>query len=206
MLNTRFLIAEWHLLGASKNTSHANIVQLLFWHHWGNVGNMKTPFQKSPAKQLKAAHREDSACPLPVPARFVLSCPLPVPARFVLSHVHSRDQKNDCVLYKSNRTLLTDDFAVKFNLNPLYRINSKGNTQKQAYQRYSTEQGTQGDLENDQDWVFTVTRQTRCCTLIIETINLRWAERSMPNASTGMAEAEGLQVWDQSALYCKALL
>lgn len=128
--------------GCRKNASHANIVRFLFLTP-GNVGNMKTHFrgvQQSKSRQPTGEHStgEDS------------TYPQPAPAQSVLSHRYSRDLKNEYVLHKSNRTLLTDDFAVKFNLNTLWRTNSKGKNSKVGFSKILSRTGDTVNLKSGQ--------------------------------------------------------
>lgn len=92
---------------------------------------MKTPFRRVQQSRSRQPTGEDS------------TYPQPAPAQFVLSHGYSRDLENEYVLHKLNRTLLTDDFAVKFNLKPFWRINSKGKNSKVGLSKILTEQRTQ---------------------------------------------------------------
>lgn len=115
--------------GCSKNTSHAKIIQLLYWHHWENVVKWWwLHFRR--AWQSSSGQPTACAC---------LVCP----------NSHAQWTPKEGMSYTDQ----TDDSAVNFNLNPLRRISSKGKKpQKCACQRHSgTEQQTPWNLENNQD-------------------------------------------------------
>lgn len=124
---------------------------------------MKTHFRRVQQSRSKKPTGEDS------------TYPQPAPAQFVPSHGYSRDPKNEYVLQKSNRTLLTDDFAVKFNLNPLWRINSKAKNSKVGLPKILNRTG---DTMKPEKWpglmVFIAARQAIHNTFIIKIISPRW--------------------------------
>lgn len=69
----------------SKNTNHAKIVQLLYLHHWENLGQCDDTISEEPGKVAQGDPQEQR----------IAFCPQSVPAWFVLTLMHREHLKKE---------------------------------------------------------------------------------------------------------------